>query len=101
MSPLTLPTKLRSWFSSSPRAVPLLLSVAWWGLGAPRPRGLRALAFSPMLPGLISLGVLGWRAARAHGSAPVRAPAPCPPQGAFFFTWQISEELIASAASGH
>ncbi|WP_163996260.1 hypothetical protein [Pyxidicoccus caerfyrddinensis] len=100
MSPLSLPAKLRSWLGSSRLPVPLLLTVSACGLGAPRPRGLRALTVIPVLLGLASLGVLGWKAAQARritagtpGAARSRVP--------FAFTWQMSEEIVASAASGH
>lgn len=100
MSPSSLNSKLRSWVGSSRLAVPLLMTVSSCGLGAPRHRGMRALAFVPALLGLSALGVLGWRAAqackpRAKALAPARSQAP------FAFTWQLSEEITASAASGH
>jgi hypothetical protein len=100
MSHPSLSVKLRSWLGSSPRAVPFLLAVTSCGLGAPRSRRLRALAVVPALLGLASLGVLGWRAAQARKplvktAAPRRSGAP------FAFTWQMSEEITASAASGH
>ncbi|MCP3135938.1 hypothetical protein [Pyxidicoccus xibeiensis] len=99
MSLLTLPTKLDSWLCSSRMAVPLLMPVTYWGLGRPRRRA-RVLAFSPVLLGLCSLGLLGWRAARAQG-APLKKQAPRRPTGPFHFTWQMSEDFTASAASGH
>ncbi|WP_164007671.1 hypothetical protein [Pyxidicoccus trucidator] len=100
MSPPSLPVKLRSWLGSSPRAIPVLLAVTSCGLGAPWSRRLRALAVVPTLLGLASLGVLGWRAAQARkpldtSAAPGRCKLP------FAFTWQMSEEITASAASGH
>ncbi len=99
MSHPSLPAKLRSWLGSSPRAVPLLVAMTSCGLGAPRSRRLRAFALVPAVLGLASLGVLGWRAAQARRPlakvAPKRSGAP------FAFTWQMSEEITASAASGH
>lgn len=103
MSPLSLPTTLRSWLGSSQLPVPLLLAVSACGLGAPRPRGMRrALAVGPVLLGLASLGVLGWKAAQARKPAEGKAAvggSKC--KLPFAFTWQMSEEITASAASGH
>ena len=103
MSPLSLPAKLRSWLDSSRLPVPLLVAVSACGLGAPRPRRMRALALGPALLGLASLGVLGWRAAQARklpaGASASAAGRAC--KGPFVFTWQMSEEITASAASGH
>ena len=98
---------LRRQLGSSRLTVPLLMPVCFWGLGAPRPRTLRALLLSPLLLGLGALGVLGWRAAQTRGQAPAGlAPAPVPRRSvrAFRFTWQLGsdvDELSASAASGH
>ncbi|MBZ4415008.1 hypothetical protein [Myxococcus sp. RHSTA-1-4] len=101
MSPLSLPAKLRSWLGSSPRAVPVLLVVSSYGLVAPRPRRVRALALGPTLLGLASLGVLGWRAAQACRPQ-AKALASARPRSAFAFTWQMTEEFTtASVASGH
>ena len=83
-----LPLKLRPWLGSSRLAVPLLMPVCFWGLGAPRPRTLRALVLSPLLLGLGALGVLGWRAAQGRPAAPQRAVTPRA-QRAFRFTWQM------------
>ncbi|MBF5041821.1 hypothetical protein FGE12_05420 [Aggregicoccus sp. 17bor-14] len=98
---------LRRQLGSSRLTVPLLMPVCFWGLGAPRPRTLRALLLSPLLLGLGALGVLGWRAAQARAVAPA-APGPdaAPRRAArgFRFTWQMGsdvDELSASAASGH
>ena len=102
MSPLlTLPTKLRSWLCTSPSAVSLLVPVTCLGLGAPRSRRLRTLSFGPALLGLVSLGVLGWRASQARASPTAKAPAPRHSKVPFAFNWQMSEEIAASAASGH
>ena len=100
MSPIALPLKLRSWLCTSRMAVPLLVPVTCLGLGAPRSRGGRVLAFAPAVLGLLSLGVLGWRAAQARTATP-KARAPRASQRPFVFTWQIPEEVSASAASGH
>ncbi|NMO14818.1 hypothetical protein HPC49_00800 [Pyxidicoccus fallax] len=102
MSPLSLNSKLRSWLGSSRFSVPLLVAVSSCGLAAPRPRRLRALAFGPALLGLTALGVLGWRAAQARIRPSRKVPAPGRDTKApFNFTWQMSEEITASAASGH
>jgi hypothetical protein len=63
---------------------------------------MRALAVCPALLGLASLGVLGWKAAQAR-KLPVGGPGVKPPKTRvpFVFTWQMSEEITASAASGH
>lgn len=100
MSSLALPVKLRSWLGSSRLPVPLLVAASAFGLGAPRPRRMRALAVCPALVGLASLAVLGWKAAQAR--KPIAGP-PAPRRLGipFFFTWQMSEEITASAASGH
>ena len=93
--------KLRPWLGSSRLAVPLLMPVCFWGLGAPRPRTLRALVLSPLLLGVCALGVLGWRAAQVRAAPePVRPPQRNT-QPHFRFTWQMPEEFAASAASGH
>ena len=96
----SLSKTLRPWLGSSRLAVPLLMPVCVWGLGAPRPRTLPALLISPVLLGLGALGVLGWRAARPP--PPVRVlPVTRRTTGVFRFTWQMPEEFCASAASGH
>ncbi|MFP2911618.1 hypothetical protein ACLESD_42655 [Pyxidicoccus sp. 3LFB2] len=100
MSHPSLPVKLRSWLGSSPRAIPVLLAVSSCGLGAPRSRRLRAFAAVPALLGLASLGVLGWRAAQARKPL-AKTAAPGRSKRPFAFTWQMSEEMTASAASGH
>jgi hypothetical protein len=95
------PHKLRPWLGSSRLAVPLLMPVCFWGLGAPRPRTLRALVLSPLLLGLGALGVLGWRAAQVRAAPERSRPATRRAQRAFRFTWQMPGEFAASAASGH
>jgi hypothetical protein len=99
MSHPSLPAKLSSWLGSSPRAVPLLVAVTC-GLGAPRPRRMRALAIVPAVLGLASLGVLGWRAAQARKPL-AKLAVPGQKKAPFAFTWQMSEDITASAASGH
>lgn len=92
---------LRPWLGSSRLAVPLLMPVCFWGLGAPRPRTLRALLLSPLLLGLGALGVLGWRAAQVRAAPERIPPVTRRTQRAFLFTWQMPGEFAASAASGH
>jgi hypothetical protein len=76
------------------------MTVTSFGLAAPRSRRPGALAVVPALLGLASVGVLGWRAMRA-GRPAVKGSASGRPCSPFAFTWQMPEEVSASAASGH